>query len=116
MSASLLLVPDLTVTDPGEPVPEHEETTPAVVAYRLGQLEKKIDDLTDATITPAIYKIHREADNERFRRLELKVVREEELRGKQDEAKRTMRLAIALAIVSPFLSYVLGAFGPGAGG
>lgn len=116
MSASLLLVPDLPDTDPGEPVPDDTENTPAVIAYRLGKIEDQLVALTEATVSPAIYKIHRDADDERMRRIEARQVREEELRGKQDEAKRTMRLAIALAVVSPFLSYVLGAFGPGAGG
>lgn len=94
----------------------HEpESTPEVVAYRLGKIEDALNKLREETITPAIYALHREQDEKRFSRIEGSLAKEADLRGKADESRRTMRLAIALAIVSPILSYLLANFGPSVG-
>ena len=95
------------------------ESSPEVIAYRLGQIESTLREIREESITPAVYNVHRQADADatalyragveaRFKRIEEQQVHEEQLQRDANAARRTLWLAIALAVFSPFAAIIVG--------
>lgn len=94
------------------------ESSPEVIAYRLGQIESTLRELRDESITPAVYNAHRQAAIEaeqvyrdaiadRFTAIEREQIKQEEIRERVETGRRTTRLALGLAIVSPVVVIIL---------
>jgi len=95
------------------------ESSPEVIAYRLGQIELSLREIREESITPAVYNVHRQADldaqavyragvESRFQRLEEQQIHEDALRQNANAARRTLWLAIGLAVFSPFAAIIVG--------
>jgi len=101
------------------------ESSPEVIAYRLGQIESTLRELRDESITPAVYNAHRQAAIEadtvyrqavesRFVAIEKRVSEQAAAEVRADESRNGMRLAVGLAIASPILVVIVGQIFPGA--
>lgn len=100
-----------------------EETTPEVIAYRLGQIERTLHELREETVTPAVYHAHRQADEQarltyqatveaRFRKIEREQEDQADAGRRLDESRRGTMLAIVLAIMSPIIVTIVGRIFP----